>query len=285
MLGFPPRRILVPMDQSEISSLAWLQGKSLAERVRAELQALFVRPEPALKLATHEWRKGGILSKAAETALRVRVGPGGRLKIVDGDPAVEILRRIEAADLVVMGTHGRAGVGRLVLGSVAEAVVRRSPAPVMTLRMGPSPLRSILAPVNFTDYSEAGFDFAVRAASALGARLTALHVEQDFAFGDDPLALLRGMIARLPAASQEACRPRAVLAKGDPVEGILSAARRHDLVILVEHRRHSLSDAVFGTTVERVLRRSPVPVLSVPMPEESVLEAVRLAAGSAHPRG
>jgi nucleotide-binding universal stress UspA family protein len=56
--------------------------------------------------------------------------------VVAGDPATQILRAIEAfaADLVVMGTHGRKGVKHLLLGSVAEKVVRESPRPVLTVR-------------------------------------------------------------------------------------------------------------------------------------------------------
>jgi nucleotide-binding universal stress UspA family protein len=56
--------------------------------------------------------------------------------VVMGDPATEIIQlaRSEGADLIVMGTHGRTGLTRLMMGSVAEAVVRRAPCPVLTLK-------------------------------------------------------------------------------------------------------------------------------------------------------
>lgn len=58
-------------------------------------------------------------------------------QIAEGEPVTEVLRAADevGADLIVMGTHGRTGVGRLLMGSVAELVVRRAPCPVLTLKM------------------------------------------------------------------------------------------------------------------------------------------------------
>jgi nucleotide-binding universal stress UspA family protein len=65
---------------------------------------------------------------------------GVAYRIEDGDPAAEILRvaREIGCDLIVMGTHGRTGLGRLLLGSVAERVLREAPCPVVTVKVPPA---------------------------------------------------------------------------------------------------------------------------------------------------
>jgi hypothetical protein len=71
-------------------------------------------------------------------------------RLADGNPSEEILRqaRDTGCDLIVMGTHGRRGLGRLLLGSVAEEVMRKAPCPVLTVKLPPS--SSAVAPRNTT---------------------------------------------------------------------------------------------------------------------------------------
>jgi len=80
-----------------------------------------------------------LLREAREQLNRLEV-PGGNVRaerrFVEGDPATEILRvaRETGASLIVMGTHGRTGLGRLLMGSVAEQVVRKASCPVLTVK-------------------------------------------------------------------------------------------------------------------------------------------------------
>ncbi len=139
-------KILVPVDFSPPSRVALRDALALADRFGASVQVVhvwevpkLVRPDlmvwmessgDAVSLAEH-------LRAEAKRELDAMVGdldlPGPR--IVVGDAATKIAELVDAEgfDLVVMGTHGRTGLSRFFLGSVAENVVRRVPCPVMTV--------------------------------------------------------------------------------------------------------------------------------------------------------
>ena len=122
-----------------------------------------------------------------EAFRRVR-GRGGlplEFEIGQGDAAVEILERSSAlpSDLIVMGTHGRHGFDRLVLGSVTEKVIRKARCPVMTVPPGTaeavpaSPLfKRILCAIDFSDASLKALDHAMSLAEEADAHLTLAHV-------------------------------------------------------------------------------------------------------------
>lgn len=203
--------------------------------------------------------------------MRSMIGAGSKITFLQGDPAARILSlaRRRRSDLIVVGTHGRAGLERALLGSVAEAVVRAAPVPVLAARGLPRPIAAILAPVNFTPYSDYGFACAAVAASALAASLTALHVTGDPIWDGNTRFRLSSLIHRLPPEIRKNCRTTAQEAVGGAVKEILKARKGHDWVVLVAHEKSLIKDAFFGTTLEQVLRRSPIPVLSVPAPRHS----------------
>lgn len=226
MIRFPPRRILVPFDFTEVSQAAWRQAVWLAGRCGASLDAVYTEdllPSGVLGFGSSRLTPG--LRREIRSHLRGRVGDGARLHVSQGDPAVVILRlaRTLHPDLIVMGTHGRQGFERLRLGSVAEAVARVSPVPVLTLREFSGPIRSILA----LD-AGGGLSFAEDVAAALQARLKVL-----------PLDARR------------------------PPEAVLRAAKDHELLI-VGSGRSSIRELLTGTAAERLLRASTIPVLTVP---------------------
>jgi nucleotide-binding universal stress UspA family protein len=270
MNRFPPKKILVAFDFSGLSATAWRQAASLARRFEAELEVVHVSdrklsaelaplPQPELSVGA----RAQLLSRIRES-----VGMDSKVLLASGDPALAILRlaRSRRSDLIVMGTHGRTGLKRALLGSVAESVVRRSPVPVLAVRGAARDIRTVLAPVNFTDYSYYGFTYAAAAASALGARLTALHVHVDPIWNGDPERKLRLILDSLPAPLREAGRPVVENGVSDPAKGILKAGARHDLIVLVAHEKSPIKDLILGTTAERVLRGSTASVLVVPAP-------------------
>lgn len=135
--------ILHPTDFSESSLYAFRLACSLAGNGKARLVVLYVpQPPPfvgASELAraleaTHGYRE------ELERRLRQLVPPDDSLPVEhllgEGEPAEEIVRlaRELPCDLIVMGTHGRTGLDRLLLGSVAEQVVRHAPCPVLTVK-------------------------------------------------------------------------------------------------------------------------------------------------------
>lgn len=142
------QKVLVPTDFSEPSAKALDYGKELARAFGASLHVLHAVEEPFV----HGWTSEGYLAALpeireqalAEATRRLeeavpadeRSRQATELATRVGDPFREILRYAKgrAVDLIVMGTHGRGGMAHLLLGSVAEKVVRTAPCPVLTVR-------------------------------------------------------------------------------------------------------------------------------------------------------
>ena len=134
--------VLVPIDFEEASLSALAKARELAGRLGLEVMVIHTYTLPVAIYPGFEPIVAPDLSDQIATAARssletLAAEQGGlRSELRCGDPAAEILRAIEELkpELVVMGTHGRKGLARLVLGSVAEKVVRSSSAPVLTVR-------------------------------------------------------------------------------------------------------------------------------------------------------
>jgi nucleotide-binding universal stress UspA family protein len=128
-------RILVPIDWSEPSNRAFQVAASLALVHDAQLVALHVVPLP---MVMYEPPPESYLQHMREELCRIRpTDPNTRVEhlVVEGHPAAEILRTAEEenCDLIAMGTHGRTGLSRLLMGSVAEEVVRKARCLVLTV--------------------------------------------------------------------------------------------------------------------------------------------------------
>jgi nucleotide-binding universal stress UspA family protein len=144
------QRILIPIDFSDHSRHALRYGCAFAEKFGAELHLLNVVedyypmvPEAGLMLPD----KGEFLAGARAAAERelaklpdAPAAKGARVvrSAVVGTPYVEIVRyaRQHAIDLIVVGSHGRSGLAHVLMGSVAERVVRKASCPVLTVRPG-----------------------------------------------------------------------------------------------------------------------------------------------------
>ncbi|HXT00230.1 MAG TPA: universal stress protein [Elusimicrobiota bacterium] len=263
-MTFPARRILVPDDFTPASDCAWEWARRMAVE-GAPLESLFVwemPPAPLMGLPAPA------LSPRVRKQLQERMRaqrPEAKLWTVEaGDAVSGILRRARRSDLVVMCSHARTGLARAAFGSVTEAVIRESPVPVLAARGGSGRVKTVLAPVNARPYSYKGMLLAAETAVHLGAELVLLHVSPPGVREGNPRFAVNGLLERLPKALRDASRPRLLLRGGEPIPVILAESRRHGLVVLTAHRKSLLGDLVVGTTVERVLRHSPVPVLSAP---------------------
>lgn len=264
MTRFPPRRILVPVDLSKASQAAkaWVEELSGEADVRVLHVVDFppaASPELPPPLLTPHLRRD-LLAR-----LRRDYPRASRRTVVEGDAATQIVAHGRSVDLIVMGTHGRTGLHRVLLGSVAEAVVRRSTTPVLVARKPPRKVRSVLAPVSLAPYSRRGLELAAAAAAALGAELVVLHVDAGRdASSRNPRFFLNAMLEGLKAPSHVRLKTRVLTLKGEAIATILREAKRHDLLVLTAHRKPLLRDLVLGTTAQRVLRRATVPVLTAP---------------------
>ncbi|THF88737.1 universal stress protein [Deinococcus sp. KSM4-11] len=143
-------RILVTTDSSDLGHLALDHARPLADALHAELVTLYVQVDPVLALAG-EFAYAPVSDPAALAAeadavradLTRRV-PGARVRIdaAKGQSVAQMILKAvaaERADLIVMSTHGRSGLGRVLIGSVAEAVVHAAPVPVLLVRAGHTP--------------------------------------------------------------------------------------------------------------------------------------------------
>jgi universal stress protein A len=138
-------RIVVPTDFSPCSEAAWTMAQRLAGAFGSELILAHVLVEPTLWGPLHVDRAREVYDSASTSAAEMlenwaEQGRGEgltvRLALRTGLPHQEIvdLATDERADLVIIGSHGRSGMNRLLLGSVAERVVRLAPCPVLTVR-------------------------------------------------------------------------------------------------------------------------------------------------------
>ncbi len=137
------KRILIPTDGSETSEIAVDKGLALARMLGASIKVLFVvdtttfRDIPPDELITnlrgHMESKGDdILSEIEERA--DELGVEMEKSLVHGHPDDLIVEESENFDLIVIGTHARSGLSRLLIGSITERVVRHAKCPVMVIK-------------------------------------------------------------------------------------------------------------------------------------------------------
>lgn len=291
------RRILCPVDFSDASQHALDHAVMIAGWYRARITALHVRHpaflvEPPI-LFTDFGGGAAATLEDAEARLHEWLSPvraaglACDVMAVDGNmPAtriVEVAGQI-GADLIVLGTHGRSGFQRLLLGSVTERVVRTARCPVVTVPP-PSvvtstlPFKRILCGIDFSDPSMAAFRVALSVARESDSALTLLHV-LEFPSGEPTDATLpfdmgayraavqadstRRMMDLITEDVRAWCTPATKVVHGRPYEQILEAAEEMsaDLIVLGVHGRNALDLMLFGSTTNQVIRRATCPVLT-----------------------
>jgi len=137
----PVSHIVLATDLSNCSKFAFQLARTIARDFGAKLTIVHVTPPPvlmdgeglvpAIMPPAVDYLRGEMEKLLADAAL-----PSAKYLLLDGDPASEILRVAadNKADLIVLGTHGRTGLGRMLMGSVAEQVLRRATCPVLSVK-------------------------------------------------------------------------------------------------------------------------------------------------------
>jgi nucleotide-binding universal stress UspA family protein len=167
-----------------------------------------------------------------------------------------------------MGSHGRSGAARLLLGSVAENVIREAGCPALIVR-GPEivggqwSLKRVLCPVNSTEMAQECAEVAAGIAGGVGADLSFLRVVEHEPADD---AARQQLCRWAPESVRSRCQISEEVIQGDAAEQIILFARREnvDLIVLGAERRPFLEFSTLGRTTERVLRHGPSSVLLVP---------------------
>ncbi len=209
--------------------------------------------------------------------------PGGHLPelVVERGNAADSILTFAArlgADSIVMGTHGR-GYDRLMLGSVAERVMRNASCPVLVVNKPPDNstvvsnggdhehrLRRILFCTDFSENSERALNYAISATTEYDAELTLLHVvDEKPAKTDQAIAAATQQLERLiPAEVRKSLNTRFAVRVVKAYEEIIQFAKEThpDIVAMGVRGRGSLDLAVFGSTTYRVIQLGPCPVLA-----------------------
>jgi nucleotide-binding universal stress UspA family protein len=233
----------------------------------------------------------GLATRLSEQGVR------SEFAIPFGDPAKEIVQEIRTrnADLVVMCTHGRSGLGRWIFGSVAENVLAHSPVPILLVRPTGAATRlerepaeaSMLVPLDGSAFSESVLPHAKALACLFGRRLVLLRVVEPastYAFADAAL---------MPATSEVSVREaeeylaevarrlhdpeltvETAVAQGWAADTIAYGceAFRPDMILMATHGRTGVSSLLLGNVALEVVRRSPLPVMLV-RPAEPMQDA------------
>lgn len=287
------QRILCPVDFSDFSSKAYEYARSLAKHYKAHLSLLnvvqpltvtypyYYMPAETTHLYSElvdEARRqlGELAGKHASDAVQPE------LVVAEGFIADAILSFAEGqkVDLIVMGTHGRRGLDRLVIGSATERVLRSSPQPVLAVRkpahdfvnpdqqQDPVSLHKVLLCTDFSDSAQKAFGYAVSLASEYKGELTLFHVIEHDETSErlqSAQAALEKLKNSLAPGAGESCSVRTLVRAGKPYEEIIRLALedRTDLVVVGVRGRNAVDLALFGSTTHRVLQLGPCPVLTV----------------------
>ena len=288
------KRILCPTDFSEFSDMAFRYALSLAHHYRATLFVqhvveLWRHPEAAFAPAHYyeEFREHLLHKGEEELRKFVKSNADNGIQpervVGQGVAADSILALAEAqkVDLIVMGTHGRRGFDRLMVGSVTERVLRKASYPVLAVHK-PSPdflssreqqdpvhLNRILFCTDFSENSERALGHAISLTAEYNAELTLLHVLEDIpswsSIDEAAAAATEQLDELVPSEKPKGGTIKTMVRRGSPYQQIIQLAleARSDLVIMAVRGRGALNLAVFGSTTYRVIQLGPCPVLAV----------------------
>jgi nucleotide-binding universal stress UspA family protein len=261
-------RILVPADGSPASESAFSAIMPLVRAYAPEVAVLHVLEDPEAS-----FMPPAQIAKACG-ALRAS-NVNAYLELREGLPAEEILRvaREKKVDLIAMSTHGRGGVVRLIVGSVAEQVLRRTEVPLLVTHPGTTvhDWKKIVVALDGSALCEAVLEDAVQLARKLGASIELLRIAPPMyasAAGEipvmvppeDPLPYLKKIAARLEF---EGVKVSLAGPEDRASDGIVRhlADSHAGLLCMTTHGRSGLARILMGSVAEDVLRRSPCPVL------------------------
>ena len=295
------KRILCPVDVSDFSEHALCHAVKIAVWFGSTVTAFHVMPPPVHETSETAHRLA-LRNLDAMVERARRPGVAISVEIVESiDTAARILDRAMTldADLLVMGSHGRKGVPRVVMGSVVEAILHKSERPILVVpsHLAPEQLDQpilfgrILCAVDFTETSIAGLAYALALAEEAAAELTLLNVLEvppefrtppqppDFSVDDIRAAAEQESVSRLraliPDGARDYCTIPTEVVDGGAARQILRAAAAHDsnLIVLGVHNRQILDLLIYGSDSSAVIRDASCPVLIVPQRMKSALRA------------
>lgn len=280
--------ILCATDFSSSSEAALLYAASIARRYNSQIyMAHVIRPdayqlvppeaagaalEQTRRYAEHQMASLMVSGRLRDIPHQVLLGEGELWGVLS-----DMLTKHDV-DLVVAGTHGRTGVRKLLLGSVAEEIFRLASCPVLTV--GPkvsrevpveTDLRHILYATDFTPTAERAAAYALSLAQEHQAHLTLLHIVRETPeTTPQNAALLQAYFAKrlrelVPADADLWCEPECLVEFGSPADAILKVADKQqaDLIVMGVRRSASFPGHLPPATAYKVVCLAHCPVLTV----------------------
>lgn len=293
------KKILFPTDFSECADHALVWAIMLAKNFEAELTMLHAVVLHGDDVGEEVYSRFPDLDQVvetlienADTRLETSIPDKGEVNIRQAvrrgvSAAEEILEFVEqeGTDLITIGTHGRSGLGKFLMGSVADRVIRSCSCPVLAVRCGDGPppervdIRSILLPIDFSDHSEFAARYAFTLAGTIGAELRVVHVIDQtvhpsfYAVGKESLLELDpDLRARAEAAIDDFLRDvsggipyEKEIVEGKPAAEIarLSKEGRDCLIVIASHGAGGLERLMMGSTTEKVVHMTECPVMII----------------------
>lgn len=303
------RKILVPLDGSELAERALRPAVEVAAASGAELVLLSVAvleervvagadgygllwPDQSQERYRNELES--YLNSIMQEKIALAVDDVRPL-VLEGDAAATIVDTalVEDVDLIVMSTHGRSGLGRWVFGSITEKVLRAAPCPVMVIREE-KPMQRVLITLDGSKVAEQALEPGLALARALDAEVTLLHVEEDVGEVDPHLVFqleqaetglgeqfrldyyrrAQSYLEHVAAQIEEPdLKIQIRVADGSAAQGILTFIEQQaiDVCVMATHGRSGLRRWVYGSVTEKVLRAT-----------KSAMMIVRPARGELH---
>ncbi|MDH3269432.1 MAG: universal stress protein [Ignavibacteria bacterium] len=294
------KKILFPTDFSRCADQALAHAVFLAEKYDAEIHVLHVvtlfndQPSIISNQITETEATIRKLEDIAEKQLDKFVDAKGSddMKIItvtkreiSAAPAILEYSSDNNIDLIVMGTHGRRGLGHLLLGSAAEEVVRLAACPVFTIRelKEPKPvmkINNILVPIDFSNYSKSALTYATEIAQSYNAHLQVLHIIEETMHPAFSVTGKSSIFDLVPGIRDESrkrvdkmledidsgkVKLNVYIQAGRAASDIIKFAKENstDLIVIATHGLTGLEHMLLGSVAEKVVRMVHCPVFTV----------------------
>ncbi len=300
------RNVLCTTDLSDFSNMSVLYGAALAREYAATIHVCHVIDLPIVSVHGEAFTyPPDYVQTLRQDALRQMenlmqpLGLSWEPHVEMGAiaPTVSVLAGTVRADLVISASHGRSGLKRLLLGSVAEQLLRTIGVPYLVLTAPENPeddgafrhitrnavadftLKKILVGSDFSPDAAHALDYGLSLAQDFESEIHLVHVVEPFAYADalvpdlttaevqtDLNVLLTGRLTSLvPAEARNWCDVKTVCLTGKPYEELVTYAdaQRVEMIILGIRGRGLVETFLLGSTTDRVIRRASCPVLAV----------------------
>ena len=291
--------ILVPLDGSAIAEEGLVSACRIARETGAALwlmRAVSVStPEMGVEGVEHHYVQQARAYLHAVREDLTGQGFTAHFEVLPTEPVRAILFACEAhdIDLISMCTHGYTGLRHALVGSVAESVIRRQPAPILLTRAGHhstesalTPFRRLLVPVDGTPLAEAALAFLGKEHLGRDGEVILFRAVAPVQPPAMPMATGEAVTKILEQADQDTAqhraeadsylaatgniylrgsnwKPRSIVGYATEEIPAMAKAEHADLIVMATHARHGFDKLVHGSVAGEVLRRAEVPVLLV----------------------